>query len=356
MDANRFDALVKTLSLGVARRGMVISLLGGALAPLLASHETAARRHTGRRAHRDDGLSAEKRKKKKCKKCGSCKKCKKGKCKPKADGTPCSGGSCQGGACQPGDQAPPCTDESCPLPPECSQQDFDACSGALVEAIIEDVEACQSVCQDVNSAMCQECLEPIAAARMPEAEACIAESCGLGLQSFRMVGVQGSQRSTREAKEAWFTRTCERPCCFTAYKACQEDAAYQSLLCTAAAIVGTALSGPGGAVAYAFCLIRLAYGLKLCYDRNWCVEGTCIEGDKCCPAGQSGCGNLCCEPGRTCTTGTYNGQPRSACCEPSTDPELTLTLCDGVCCLHRAPIICCPGRSNPCTAPFAGCG
>jgi hypothetical protein len=305
------------------------------VASLLANLEAGARRRT----RRHDGLSAEKKRKKKCKKCGPCQKCKKGKCKPKPNGTPCAGGSCQSGACRPTDQAPPCTDESCPLPPECSQQAFDACSDALIEAIIDDVEACQPVCQDVNSAECQACLEPIAAARMPEAEACIAESCGFDLQSSGMAGDQARKRSDRLAAEAWFTRTCERPCCYTAHKACQEDASYQALICTAAAVVAAALSGPGGAVAYAFCLVRLAYGLKQCHDRNACLDGACIEGDRCCPRGEIGCrasccsaGSSCCDNGTCCRSGTHCC-PGGGCCH------------DGdTCCFRQSSqtLFCCP--------------
>lgn len=75
MDADRFDALVRSLSEGASRR-RALGLTSGSILGLLGLADAAAR----------------KRKKKCKKKCGPCKKCKKGKCKPKPIGTAC--GAC----------------------------------------------------------------------------------------------------------------------------------------------------------------------------------------------------------------------------------------------------------------------
>lgn len=104
MDADRFDSLVRSLSVVPTRRGVTRALAGLGLVGMLGVQ---------------DGLSdvaAKKRKKKKCKKCGPCKKCKKGKCKPKPDGTDCGGGqSCRAGSC------------ACP-------EGQDACGGACLDS------------------------------------------------------------------------------------------------------------------------------------------------------------------------------------------------------------------------------
>src|SRR5215213_1050363 len=78
MDADRFDALSRSLTTARSRRGALASLLGGTLG-LVGLAETEAK-----------------------KKCPPCKKAKNGKCKKnRPDGTACPGGACQGGRCQP---------------------------------------------------------------------------------------------------------------------------------------------------------------------------------------------------------------------------------------------------------------
>jgi hypothetical protein len=77
MDADRFDALSRSLTRARSRRTALASLLGGALG-LVALREVDAKK----------------------KRCPPCKKRKKGKCKKKKpDGTACPGGTCQGGRC-----------------------------------------------------------------------------------------------------------------------------------------------------------------------------------------------------------------------------------------------------------------
>jgi hypothetical protein len=83
MNADRFDAVIRSLMDARSRR----TLLGTALAAVLGTLEL--------------GRTEAK------KKCPPCKKRKKGKCKKKKpDGTPCPGGTCQGGRCV----APTCSD------------------------------------------------------------------------------------------------------------------------------------------------------------------------------------------------------------------------------------------------------
>jgi hypothetical protein len=85
VDADRFDAVVRSLTDRSTRRTTLGISLGGVLGALgLAVSEARKKK---------------KRKKKKCKKCSSCQTCKKGKCKPKPEGTACSGGVCVAGTC-----------------------------------------------------------------------------------------------------------------------------------------------------------------------------------------------------------------------------------------------------------------
>src|SRR5215207_1857345 len=78
MDADRFDALSRSLTDARSRRGALASLLGATLG-LVGLDRTEAK-----------------------KTCPPCKKRKKGKCKKnKPDGTACPGGTCRGGVCQP---------------------------------------------------------------------------------------------------------------------------------------------------------------------------------------------------------------------------------------------------------------
>ena len=103
MERDRFDALTPTLTTTGSRRGITRLLagltLGGSLGLLRLSQAEA-----------------------KCKKtCGPCKRCTKGKCKPKAAGTACAGGTCQRGRCITTPPPPPSfTELACPGPKEAS--------------------------------------------------------------------------------------------------------------------------------------------------------------------------------------------------------------------------------------------
>jgi hypothetical protein len=86
MDTGRFDSLARSLSVAGSRRRALVAVLGGTLGVVLSASsvpETAAKN------------------KHKKKSCSECKKRKNGRCKPKANGTACSGGgTCQGGGCK----------------------------------------------------------------------------------------------------------------------------------------------------------------------------------------------------------------------------------------------------------------
>src|SRR5688572_33083216 len=88
MDAGRFDALTRSLTAAGTRRRALMVALGGALSTIGV-------------LPLDDAVAGGKCKPKckECKKCKKGKKGKKGKCKPAANGTPCSQGTCQGGVC-----------------------------------------------------------------------------------------------------------------------------------------------------------------------------------------------------------------------------------------------------------------
>jgi hypothetical protein len=80
MDGSRFDLLARSLILEGSRRQALSWGLAGALVLLSSAGENAAAR--------------------KKKPCSACKKRKKGRCKPKANGTACPGGTCQNGQCR----------------------------------------------------------------------------------------------------------------------------------------------------------------------------------------------------------------------------------------------------------------
>ena len=83
MDADRFDALLRSLTSAASRRGLVSGLAGGLLAVFAASQ-------TGQEA-----LAA-------CGRCGQCERCRNGRCRPKQNQTPCGADDtrqCCGGRC-----------------------------------------------------------------------------------------------------------------------------------------------------------------------------------------------------------------------------------------------------------------
>jgi hypothetical protein len=313
---------------------MVAGLFSGALASLLATLESEARRGAGRRTHRDDEISAEKKHKKKCK------KCKKGKCKPKPNGTPCSGGSCQSGACKPGDEAPPCTDESCPLPPGCSQQAFDDCTAAFIEALQADIEPCRADCEGGDNPAGRACLDPILTARMPDAEVCIVESCTSPARETATYH-RAKGKSSPTAARDWWQRRCDNPgCCPRELGECSRGAAADALTCAGVAIV-TCFSGPACFAVMAACLAKEIYDAAKCQALYGCEDCLfCCEGDgTCCPIGEFACeSGTCCTHGSECCP-----KPQGGCCrEGSHCCEHGGCCNDGDKCCPRSPTGCCP--------------
>jgi hypothetical protein len=326
VDADRFDSLVKALSLSAVRRGMVAGLLGGGLASLLAVAESEGRRHRGQ--HNE--LSAEKRKKHK-------KKRKKRKKKR-----------------NPGDEAPPCTEDSCPLPPGCSQPAFDDCAAALVEALQADVEACRPDCEGGDGPACRACLKPILDAHLTIAEECVVESC-----SSSASRIAGPARAKAQAGEAgarlWWERQCGKPCCYHDLRGCTEDSGHAFIDCIVAASACQYV--PGSCTpSYLFCLSRFAYDRARCDARFGCTTGsdTCGEGDICCQRGFKPCHGGCCrndadccDGGMCCAAGTHCC-PEEGCCDCSPGAH----SCPGggccrdgdTCCFRESSqmLFCCP--------------
>jgi hypothetical protein len=123
VDAVHFDALTRWLSDRSSRRTALGLTLGG-LAGGLAAGDVGAKKHQ-----------------KKCKKkCGPCRKCKRGKCKPKANGTPC-GTSTHGGTTL------RCCNGACP-DPDCQP------SGSTGEVCFGDADCAGIDCCVAQSADC----------------------------------------------------------------------------------------------------------------------------------------------------------------------------------------------------------
>lgn len=158
MDADRFDALSKTIVNGLRRRGLLRAVLGGTLPALLASLESEAGprtsrrkdldhpRHGGTSSHRDEAKRAahgqphsegrrkgKKRRKRSpapplppgCQNCNDCQMCQDGACvpDPALEGVRCLGsgtacGYCQGGQCA-ASIILPCPDGDCPQKGRC---------------------------------------------------------------------------------------------------------------------------------------------------------------------------------------------------------------------------------------------
>jgi hypothetical protein len=102
MEFDRFDEIIRTLTVSPSRRGLAGLFAAGLLTTIgwEQADDTAAKRK-------------KKKKKKKCKPpCEECQACSKGKCKAKADGTPCAGGVCEDGRCDT-DCTPDCQGKAC---------------------------------------------------------------------------------------------------------------------------------------------------------------------------------------------------------------------------------------------------
>jgi hypothetical protein len=313
MDADRFDEIAKALGLSAARRGMVAGLLGGGVASLLANLEAGARRRT----RRNDGLSAEKKRKKKCKKCGACQKCKKGKCKPKPNGTPCSGGSCQSGACRVGDEVPPCTEESCPLPSGCSEQALEDCSTLLQEALLADAEHCRPDCEAGDSPACQACLEPVLTVLLPEIEGCALESCSSTRTAATRLRAT-AQGGPASARVGWVRHCTETPCCYQDLHECAEDLAEELLQCTVFAGLSCFAPIPGlCGGAFLYCLAKFTYDEVKCNERHGCPGfGECKPDNTCCPRFEHACAesNSCCLANSHCCEGGGCCKNGDTCC------------------------------------------
>jgi hypothetical protein len=120
MDADRFDALSRSLAARGSRRRALASVLSGALGVLgLAEADEATAANSGK-CRRKPG-ECERCDRGKCTRKNGEKSCKRGKIKPKAAGTPCSLGTCQSGACSAAPAALPITTTppTTPAPPAC---------------------------------------------------------------------------------------------------------------------------------------------------------------------------------------------------------------------------------------------
>ena len=271
MDGNRFDALTKAVISGVGRRRLLAGLLGGSLASLLAETETEARRKNAQRKRQERDretvsalTSRKKRKRRKRAKKRRSLPCRRDWILARRHPHPHPRHRRQGG-----DQAPPCTVDSCPLPPECSQQVLEDCSASLQEALLADAEPCRQTCQDPNAAACRECLTPIVAARLPEAKACVAQACGLPLPEPQAPSpssvTQARQRATAQASgviiaQGWWTANAQssvamrnRP---SAEKMPSKSGSYVWL-----GACGALIAGPLGGAVLAGCVAKAIYDM-----------------------------------------------------------------------------------------------
>jgi hypothetical protein len=98
VEADRFDALSRVLSVAGSRRGTLTAALSGALGLLGLAHPDDAAAATSGKCKPRCG-ECEKCKKGDCDKKDGKKVCTKGKCQAKTNGTPCSAGTCQDRRC-----------------------------------------------------------------------------------------------------------------------------------------------------------------------------------------------------------------------------------------------------------------
>jgi hypothetical protein len=138
MDADRFDALSRSLTASGSRRHAVAAFLGGVLGSAVGA------------ASIDEATAK--------KKCPPCKKRKQGRCKgKKPDGTPCPGGTCQGGQCTTALAPSPVCPAPCPFCRVCNP------ATAQCEVCPETCEWCftlsdsSTVCGDGGSTVNKPC-------------------------------------------------------------------------------------------------------------------------------------------------------------------------------------------------------
>jgi hypothetical protein len=141
MDADRFDALARNLTVTGSRRRALTTALGSTLAL------------TGLIATDDSMAGGGKPKCPECKKC-KCKTTRHGKkckCKPKPVGTPCGIGTCQSGSCVATATAPP------PPPPFCEASRSTLCNptpGASFECSSDPTKSCVCMLTESGSRVC----------------------------------------------------------------------------------------------------------------------------------------------------------------------------------------------------------
>ena len=316
MDGTQFDALARFVGVPTTRRLAVRSFTGGTLGAALAllglapgPEETAA--HDTR------------------KKCRKLKGRKKKACLKKAR----KHAARHAGENQPppppppgGDQAPPCTAAACPLPPACSQAALENCTAALVAQWVTEAEPCRDACQDPEAAACRACLAPIVEAWAPEAETCVAQACGLPLAASRTTHPPTRGGRTHAVARAgdevtaqsWWTRNCQKPCCYLDYAECKEEARDDWGKCMLGAAAGCVFSGPICLGAMLGCMSILAYDDAACQEIKGCPDGgSCREGDICCrDSFDQLCNGRCCHvpPGGRLSDVCCNGPAGLTCC------------------------------------------
>ncbi|MFN8590974.1 MAG: hypothetical protein U0031_05870 [Thermomicrobiales bacterium] len=340
MDGSHFDAFVKAVGQHAPRRAIVRGLLGGGLTSLLTVIASAARHGAGRHA-----VSANKPKKPKKHK-------KHKKSRP------------------PRDDAPPCVDGACPLPPGCAQPAVADCAAAFIAATQIDLAGCQSACAEADSPGCQACLDPIVRAHLPAAHTCIAAGCAFSLAWTDPASRGSATRhrawspSGRAGDRAWWERVCAKPtCCFSNLETCGESARDTLVKCGVGALVAAGRGGPAAGIGAAvLCLGNYAYDTGACLARFGCRDGECVAGDRCvCPAGGTQCGAQCCHVDQTCCGGQccpenpFEGEhyccgdaTRGKCCSRfasdchagrASDPPVCCfpgdTACHGTCCVGQ---------------------
>jgi hypothetical protein len=165
VDADRFDALARSLTSAGSRRRALVATLGGALGALELADPDAASAAQPPKCKRKPG-ECERCQRGKCERKNGDKHCKAGKIKAKAFGTPCSVGSCQNGACIA--EAPTCTrlQETCSSSAQCCSSTAN-CADNLCGTLPHDVccqlqgEPCQDTCDCCFEGDCigGECVE-----------------------------------------------------------------------------------------------------------------------------------------------------------------------------------------------------
>lgn len=337
MDGKQFDALARLVGEPTDRRLAVRSFTGGTLGAVLAligvvpGPEEAAAHNKFKKCKKLKG-----RKKKAC-----LKKAKKHAAQH-ANETPPP---------PQGDQAPPCTADFCPLPPECSQMDLEACTESLEASWLAEAEPCRDACRDPEAVECRACLAPIVEGWKAGAEACVAEACNFPA-SARPAPRQLSAKRERKAStarpndqitaEAWWQRKCDKPCCYADVVEQSEDARDEWGVCMASAVASCFFSGPLCGGAALVCMAKLAYDTARWEARFGCVNGgSCQEGDVCCDD-------------------SFDQMCNGRCCHVSPGQQLSDVCCKGpsgglTCCTNGAS--CCNGYClGDAGGPWTPCG